>query len=269
MPDLKNKARFIVYQLISLAVVASCFIFWGAIEFFNPEFFSPFQWCPQTKNILLAIAYYWPLFLYGGIMALVIPMQKIDRWETKESHFILDSVISTLAGIWEELGYRCVFILTAMIGIIISNLFFSWLLVIMMLVTLGGVIYFRNAVLSVLGIIIVILLMVLIYFTWDIQNPVYLIYSHITFPVLSFISFGWLDSILYFKNAPFLFIAGAISANANFRDGHKYQGLLGQINAWIIGFCLLYAMFYYGLLVVIMVHALYDIIIAFITYRRR
>jgi hypothetical protein len=63
-----------------------------------------------------------------------------------------------------------------------------------------------------------------------------------------------------------LFIAAAVSVNAKFRDGHKYQGFFGMVNAWVVGFILLYAMLYYGLMTAIVVHAIYDLEFAAIRY---
>jgi hypothetical protein len=50
-----------------------------------------------------------------------------------------------------------------------------------------------------------------------------------------------------------------LTANGWFRDAHKYGGVLGWANAWIIGFVMMYACLHYGLLLTIVVHALYDL----------
>ena len=49
--------------------------------------------------------------------------------------------------------------------------------------------------------------------------------------------------------------------NAFFRDGHKYQGLLGWINSWFMGMYLWFVALNYGLVAAIFIHFLYDFII--------
>ncbi|MEI6774817.1 MAG: hypothetical protein WCL18_08865 [bacterium] len=100
-------------------------------------------------------------------------------------------------------------------------------------------------------------------------DPVYWIYKKIMFPIWHFVSFGLLDPILYNKDFSFLFIVGAMSANIKFRDGHKYQGLFGYVNAWIIGYILLYTMMFYGLWVAIIIHVIYDVLIGLTRFIKR
>ncbi|MFZ2151011.1 MAG: hypothetical protein WAZ12_02935 [Candidatus Absconditicoccaceae bacterium] len=102
-----------------------------------------------------------------------------------------------------------------------------------------------------------------------IDNPLYWFYEKIMIPIWSFVSFRLLDPIIHHKEFSFLFIIGAMSANLKFRDGHKYQGLFGYINAWIIGYILLHAMMYYGLWVAIIIHVIYDILIGLTRFAKR
>lgn len=97
---------------------------------------------------------------------------------------------------------------------------------------------------------------------WDIIAWIYL---HIAGPVANFITFGYLKAFLFH---PYGWFVGSalISTNAMFRDGHKYQGPIGFINSWIIGFFLFYIVFNYGLVTAILAHAIYDLLIVGITY---
>ncbi len=99
-------------------------------------------------------------------------------------------------------------------------------------------------------------------------DPIFWLYNWIIVPFLHYASFGQLDSILYKGNSQ-LFVMGAISANSLFRDGHKYQGRRGMLNSWVIGFVLLHATMTYGLLIAIIIHAVYDINFAIIHYVMR
>ncbi len=81
----------------------------------------------------------------------------------------------------------------------------------------------------------------------------------------------------YFSHATGWAIGAAmLAANAKFRDGHKYQGMLGWINSWFMGLYFFWLMFNYGLPAAIVVHIVYDIvcfawhaIIIFLTNRIR
>jgi len=78
-------------------------------------------------------------------------------------------------------------------------------------------------------------------------------------PLIDFLSFGQLTSYIYHPHS-WSVGAAMITANATFRDGHKYQGWFGFINSWFIGFYLFWIMFNYGLPAAILVHFLYDVI---------
>lgn len=86
------------------------------------------------------------------------------------------------------------------------------------------------------------------------------IYLHIEAPILWFLSFGHLEWLLY--NQEYWYIgAGAVAANIRFRNGHKYLGLLGYLNSYVLGFVFFWLMFVYGLPAAIFCHFLYDLII--------
>eukprot|EP01087_Luapelamoeba_hula_P014215 TRINITY_DN4129_c0_g1_i1.p1 TRINITY_DN4129_c0_g1~~TRINITY_DN4129_c0_g1_i1.p1 ORF type:complete len:524 (-),score=68.00 TRINITY_DN4129_c0_g1_i1:117-1688(-) len=55
------------------------------------------------------------------------------------------------------------------------------------------------------------------------------------------------------------FVYGMILSNITYRDGHKYQGLVGWINSWYVGLVLLSSMVHYGFFTAIVIHLLYEI----------
>jgi len=274
-----NKQGFIAMQVIALAYVGVCFLLWGIVEHFWPDFFSPFEWSQGNNGLehsLIASLCFWPVYIWGAVLATLSCLNLVPArttGTTDEGHAFYDTITSTLAGIWEELGYRCVFILGAMISIMFANWFWGWLLVIFVIIAIvGGLAMMAksegNPIVIGIAALFIVFCFFLMYWTWNLEDPVYWLYLNVVFPILSFISFGALDPILNFQpeHAPALFIMGAISANAKFRDGHKYQGIIGYFNSWIAGFVLLYAMLYYGLLTAIIVHAIYDIEFAVVRY---
>jgi len=55
-----------------------------------------------------------------------------------------------------------------------------------------------------------------------------------------------------------MFMVGVLLANVFYRDGKKYQGVLGWINSWYVGLALANVMINYGLFTALAVHLLYD-----------
>lgn len=78
-------------------------------------------------------------------------------------------------------------------------------------------------------------------------------------PLANFTTLGYLEPWL--KNPNWLVAAAVLSANAFFRDGHKYLGPLGVVNSWFMGMFFFYVMFTHGLLAAIVVHFTYDLLI--------
>jgi len=55
------------------------------------------------------------------------------------------------------------------------------------------------------------------------------------------------------------FIYSMVLSNLTYRDGHKYQGLIGWINSWYVGLVLLSAMVHYGFFTALVIHILYEL----------
>ncbi len=79
-------------------------------------------------------------------------------------------------------------------------------------------------------------------------------------PIADFTTLGYLTEQL-FDPRTWLVGGAIISANAFFRDGHKYQGIWGMLNSWFVGMFCFYAMFNFGLLAAIVIHFTYDMLI--------
>jgi hypothetical protein len=78
--------------------------------------------------------------------------------------------------------------------------------------------------------------------------------------VANFFTLGYLET--YLLNGHGWAVAAAImSTNGQFRDGHRYQGLIGLTVSWFMGMYFFWMMFTYGLIATIVVHFLYDFFI--------
>jgi hypothetical protein len=58
-----------------------------------------------------------------------------------------------------------------------------------------------------------------------------------------------------------LYLGAVLWSNALFRDGHKYQGLLGMLGSYVIGLYMFYVCFSHGLIYAIVLHAMYNIVL--------
>jgi hypothetical protein len=275
VPDhIDFKAQLLGTQMQAIGFLALYYLFWMFVSHYWPEFFRPTQWSQGVQGSLFdSVCRFQWLFVYAACMALISLGNLLPAFRTgasDEGHLALDTITSVFAGVWEELGFRCLFILGAMIAIVLSNLFWFWFVILTALICfillLNIAVHEESALAVVLGLFAALFFGGVLYWTWNLKDPVYWCYQHITFPILSWASFRTLDPVLYYDGAPFLFIAAAVSVNAKFRDGHKYQGFFGMVNAWVVGFILLYAMLYYGLMTAIVVHAIYDLEFAAIRY---
>lgn len=84
-------------------------------------------------------------------------------------------------------------------------------------------------------------------------------YVELLIPVANWSTFGALEPHL--MSGSWVLGAAIISVNADFRDGHKYLGLLGWVNSWFIGMVMFYLVLNYNLQTAIVAHVLYDLII--------
>jgi len=91
-------------------------------------------------------------------------------------------------------------------------------------------------------------------FEWGLLH---IIHYYIFAPIADFMTFGMLTQQIYGSHH-WALGAALLSSNATFRDGHKYQGVLGWINSWFLGMVFFWIMFNYGLWAAIVVHFLYD-----------
>jgi len=267
--EIRHSKNLFKIQLMALGVLLITFILYKIFENFVPDFNLSLLW-NRTDDIWGSVLKYWYVFAWGVGLSILIPLSTGSLAKTTKI-FALNTLTSTLAGIWEEIGYRGLFIFTSIISIMIFNFLFKYIIIIIVAIIVIYIIIKMTEANILRAILLIggVALCIWIAKANIIDNPLYWFYENIMIPIWSFVSFGLLDPIIYHKDFSFLFIIGAMSANLKFRDGHKYQGLFGYINAWIIGYILLHAMMYYGLWVAIIIHAIYDILIGLTRFIKR
>jgi hypothetical protein len=172
----------------------------------------------------------WPIFAWAAGVTVIVEIFSEGNWYTvrnAESEILLPGVvISIWAGVMEEICFRWLIFLSAIVGAKVTNfIFFGFL-------GFGVPEWFY---LTVMG------------------------------PIANFFTMGGLEDWL-FHPASWAVGVAVLSANGFFRAGHKYQGIVGFVNSWFIGMFLFYIMFTYGLLAAILVHFLYDLLIFVLHY---
>lgn len=201
------------------------------VKKFWPEVipFSFLHFWKINGSLVEAVKSAWMIFAWGaGFTALVSIITRNNREDNRdaEAHMLKGLCISIWAGVVEEICFRWLLFYGAIIAVKISNfLFFGWL-------------------------------------GFGLAEC---LYQYVVGPVANFITFGYLDHIL-FNGFGWAVGAAVISSNGKFRDGHAYLGWIGYVNSWFIGMFFFLVMFHYGLPAAILVHFLYDLFIFVVRY---
>lgn len=255
--ELQASQDLVFGQVVSSAILVVALVGVWAFSWFFPDFFnySYMSWGGWDK-----VLRFWPSYAWVIVVSGILASNEEPEYSTETSAIFRVSILtSILAGIWEELAYRWIFICYAMILIVVSNWIFGagigWIITIAFTVGAIGLIL-NKEIFSALGCAIIALLS---YWFATHANLIYWFYENVLVTVIHYTTLYQMDSVLY-NGHDKLFLFGAIAANSWFRDGHKYQGWLGYINSWYIGMMLLYAALTYGLWTAIVVHIVYDIL---------
>ena len=209
-----------------ISKAACAFIFIGVLVFFWPSLIAPFsffEFWTIKGSLWEAVKNAWPLYLWGIGATTVVLVIKRDslRDEDPVEIFLGGTVISLLAGVLEEIAFRWL-------------IFFSAIVIIP---------FVDRLLLGFMGIHLI---------KW--------IYVIVLCPIANFFTLGYLEQYLL-NGYGWAVAAAIISANGDFRDGHRYLGPLGYVNSWFLGMYFFWVMFNYGLIAAIIIHFLYDFFI--------
>jgi len=257
-----NKRKAYALFLVAIAGIGV----W-IIEYLFPNFFNYPYW--DKPFHLTDVFRFYPLFLWALVWALVAATRHTST-PHDEKVLVVEVFGYTLTGFWEELAFRWVMIPYSMIGIVVANWFWSagmgYALGIAAVVLAIKLLFFGDKDwFHVGGALLCVLFAGLFIWFGTFADPVYWFFEKLMVPLANLTTFMQMGSLLKNHETP-LFIFGILAANSAFRDGHKYQGLFGTINSWYAGMILIFATMTYGLLVAIVIHAIYDIIFAVTKY---
>lgn len=231
----KEDFFFSVFKAVLITLPILLFLKWlmpDVIPFGVFEF-----WKLNPLNILGAMISFYPLLIYGfGVQFLFSVFRNHNHSDLQdaEEHFGMGVLISAMAGFFEELLFRWIYFLSAMIGLQVANFlcfgFISWM--------------FGD------------------WFSW-VELP-RLLYTYILIPLADFFTLGYLHSLLV--TTPWWIGAAIISTNGRFRNEHAYLGIYGYINSWYGGMIFYVVVFSYGLPAAMCLHFLYDVCVFWGSY---
>lgn len=269
--------RVLASQVGRIIVIALGALGVWVISLFWPQFFD-YRYFYISDNLVGDVARFWPAFAWcAGLTVLVAFTGRFRSSWSDEAVYGRGLLVSLGAGVTEEAWYRWVGVCYSMIGLIVLNWLYEtvgWLFIgVGALACVLIVISFfieegrRTSVAARVFTLAVSGTSVWALVTYG-DDPLYNLYEHAFYPVISTLSFGLMDGIFTSNHQPFL-VMGMFAANFAFRDGHKYQGFFGWSNSWWMGCVFIYATLTYGLAVAVTVHALYDLLIFTLEYLAR
>lgn len=251
------RQKLLVMQAINVGVLVLAAVTVWVITVMFPSFF-PYEYFSWSVS-LEVLSRFWPLALWGfalGMFATVANGPASSRHD--EALLLWNLATGWVAAFWEEIGFRWLFICFGMISVMVMNWLFGTVL------GWGLAAFFLFVAVKMFaddeflfGVLLLVPAVLCVVFALQV-DPLYWFYEGALMPLLNFVSFGSFSTIIDPAQYPPLMVMGAIVANARFRDGHKYQGLLGYIDSWVIGFVFMYAMFTYGLMTAIVLHGLWN-----------
>lgn len=203
------------------------------VKAFWPQYIPIDTWNAwiSTGTIVDWLTVAWPIFAWGVGVNIAFTFLRDDRHRDYAGFryarlngvgiSLKGTLISLWAGITEEVAFRWLIFLSTMATIRIPNFLFFGFL------GFGIPEWFHN---------------------------------HLWGPLANWTTFQALQPHIFSEHGWFVGAAMLVT-NAFFRDGHKYQGLFGVINAWFLGMFFFWIMFTHGLWASIFVHILYDLVI--------
>ncbi len=202
------------------------FMFIGGLVFFWPGLIKPFgffEFWTIKGDFWEAVTGAWPWYVWGFGLTIIFMVVREAEFVTESpmEKFIKGTLISVWAGVAEEMAFRWVFFLSAIVMLPV----FNWVL--------GGFI--------------------------DLDLIRWL-YEKALCPIANWVTFGYLEPYLM-NGYGWAVGAAVISSNGRFRNGHVYQGPFGLVNSWFFGMYMHWVVFKYGILAAMFIHFLYDFII--------
>eukprot|EP00294_Goniomonas_avonlea_P016472 CAMPEP_0114571968 /NCGR_PEP_ID=MMETSP0114-20121206/18026_1 /TAXON_ID=31324 /ORGANISM="Goniomonas sp, Strain m" /LENGTH=322 /DNA_ID=CAMNT_0001759117 /DNA_START=53 /DNA_END=1022 /DNA_ORIENTATION=- len=263
----------IPFQLVALIIALAflAFVHWG----WNPECLHirvvRFDQPVTTENVLS----FWPLLVWGTIAPHMLSglarcykasIVQRHRSSSDERTYALRMLVSVHAGVFEELSFRYIGIYSSMLGLYCTDWLqrkFFWVLIIGGLLAPFAILWsefkrlkkelaVRKTYLCSVPVIWGATILAVVMMPPQSDFSLVFLLERGYREATSAVTFHAFDDVIGAQSPlPEIFVFGALTSNATFRDGHKYQGALGGlIHGWQV-FC--------GLPTAMAVHVLYDV----------
>jgi hypothetical protein len=255
---LEARYKQITYQLIMLGSLAVMFVGVTTFNYFTN--FFPYPYLKGGFPNLEILLSFWPLGLWC-LFLLIVGNNQVRSSHLDGKLWRTGMITGNLAGIWEEIGYRYLYIMPAMGAVMFTNwllgTWFTW--VFLGLWAIGTLAIFADDKHKTVSGVKSLLMLILMIYIWGEPDPWYWAYENVIMPAINWVSLDSFRPIFMNpeQHMP-LMVMGAILANHWFRDGHKYQGVAGWLDSWVVGFVFMYACFTHGLLTAMALHCIWN-----------
>jgi len=207
-------------KMLAASVVAYFILrhFWGRYML------TSFSQLEGHGFVLSGLNHVWFIFAWAlglPLLATLVLRQRYVSNTPRAVQVIKGMWLSVNAGFFEEVLFRGLMFLNAMVMLVFLNWLTEWLVN-------GGLV------------------------KW--------LYVHWFVPLANWATFHALQPQLM-DHRNWVFGVAIVSVTVAFRDEHKYLGFIGWVNSWFIGMVMFWLVFHYGLLTAIVAHAVYDAII--------
>lgn len=273
----KSERNYIISSIGAIFVIWATTAWWPELYPFG-VFGQPFWGSRGT--FIEWVGAIWPIFAWGIGINLLVGLARnmtdnpfslerfLRRKEEPDAIVILSggTLVSLFAGVTEELAFRWLLYLSAISTLVFMNWLWGTVFAFIALAFLGLFLTAavgkssRDPFPAVMTGVLCLVGLIAFIIHGGFLSPMEWVYDVSLLPIADWASFGKMTHILY-QPGGWAVGAAVVSANAFFRDGHKYQGLLGIVNSWYIGLVLFWVMFTYGVWPSMVVHFLYDFLI--------
>jgi hypothetical protein len=222
----KKKGPFYIRAVLA-------FFFVGVVMWIWPKVipFTFWQFWEVRGSIQDWFTTSWFFFAWGIVLLFITyfaQRNNMSWFERQQKNNLTDMflgglIVSTWAGVVEEISYRWLLFYGSIISVKIANFIF----------------------LGFVGINIV---------AW--------IHLHIVGVIADVATLRYLHDFL-FHPASWAVGAGILASSAGFRQGHAYQSILGWIDSWFFSMLMFYILFQYGIVACIVLHFAYDLMLIY------
>ena len=135
--DNETRTKYLANAIKFGIIIILSFFAWLILRNWFFSEFNPFSYWMINKNFWSSlITVLIPMAIYAIFLG-QLDWFSNDEFENKtivSENIFFKTIISFFAGLWEELGYRGLFIYFGLIVVFLNNLFFNWIILLVLII---------------------------------------------------------------------------------------------------------------------------------------